>query len=39
MSRSDDGDTNVVGEDEMLCDEVETVRQFTYLDDMVSIGG
>ena len=26
-------------QDERLCDEVETVRKFTYLSDMVSAGG
>ena len=26
-------------QEEKLCDEVETVREFTYLDDMVSAGG
>ena len=28
-----------VEQDERLCDEVETVRKFTYLSDMVSAGG
>ena len=28
-----------VEQEEMLCDEVETVREFTYLSDMVSAGG
>ena len=26
-------------QEEMLCDEVDTVRQFTYLGDRVSAGG
>ena len=28
-----------VEHEEKLCDEVETVRGFTYLGDMVSVGG
>ena len=42
MCRSEKGEMNIgdaVEQKIMLCDEMETVREFTYLGDRVSAGG
>ena len=49
MCQSEEGDSKVVSnvkrileavkQEEKLCDDVETVRQFTYLGDRMSAGG
>ena len=38
ISRKSDGKLETVEQEETLCDEVETVKEFTYLDDSVRAG-